>query len=491
VPERASERLNRWLEEKLPQMRPGERLPTSGEFARQFGVSQLTVKRVLKAFAEKGLVVGIAGKGTFVAPMPAESVGETIDTPRTSAENLCRHLEDLISRGALRRGDALPPIKSVTLQFKVTPATVIAAYKMLQANGRVTKVGKSFWVGTFEQILFPSPKKEVYLFYDDTVDLGDAFENGFLAMSYQKMQNELLFHGYVLRYDTLSNMEARFRRWLRRGAFPYGIVLYDIDTEKYASVGPAFSAFLDKAKKASASPPSALIDWTAGHTAKTPRGVHSFQRGHVSTSAAKALARHLTDRRAARIVFFAGEFDNVWRSYWGWILVKVRTELKEIDERVETRFVVRPEKSQGSSRPTQPHILQVSELADGTGKWLHKYSKQSPEVIRSEMSAANRFEDAFPLHRDAHAWVFSTDRDAVEACEWAREHGIDVPKTLSIIGLENSPRYYRHGLTTCAPDWETNGYLMAHCIIGDIPIAKTTKGFVATRARVLEQLTSR
>ena len=45
---------------------PGERLPTEGEMAKQFGVSIITVRHAMSGLCEKGLVERKQGKGTFV-----------------------------------------------------------------------------------------------------------------------------------------------------------------------------------------------------------------------------------------------------------------------------------------------------------------------------------------------------------------------------------------------------------------------------------------
>jgi hypothetical protein len=61
----------------------------------------------------------------------------------------------------------------------------------------------------------------------------------------------------------------------------------------------------------------------------------------------------------------------------------------------------------------------------------------------------------------------------------------------SLVSLDNDPRFYHLGLTYCGPDWDTIGYQMAHAIIGDFPVARTSKGFIKTKAGVLEKLTTR
>jgi GntR family transcriptional regulator len=46
--------------------RPGDRLPSEAELCRRYGVSPMTVRRVINILAEQGVVVTAQGRGTFV-----------------------------------------------------------------------------------------------------------------------------------------------------------------------------------------------------------------------------------------------------------------------------------------------------------------------------------------------------------------------------------------------------------------------------------------
>ena len=56
------------------EMKPGDRLPSEAETARQFGVSRITSKRALQMLAAEGLIRRIPGRGSFVieGKAPAE-----------------------------------------------------------------------------------------------------------------------------------------------------------------------------------------------------------------------------------------------------------------------------------------------------------------------------------------------------------------------------------------------------------------------------------
>lgn len=49
------------------QLQPGDKLPTEGDLAKQFGVSQITIRNALSYLERDGLIVRNRAKGTFVA----------------------------------------------------------------------------------------------------------------------------------------------------------------------------------------------------------------------------------------------------------------------------------------------------------------------------------------------------------------------------------------------------------------------------------------
>ncbi|WP_229680396.1 GntR family transcriptional regulator [Saccharopolyspora thermophila] len=51
---------------------PGARLPTELELAEIYGVARGTIRRAVADLVERGAVVVVHGRGTFVADVPAE-----------------------------------------------------------------------------------------------------------------------------------------------------------------------------------------------------------------------------------------------------------------------------------------------------------------------------------------------------------------------------------------------------------------------------------
>ena len=71
-----------------------------------------------------------------------------------------------------------------------------------------------------------------------------------------------------------------------------------------------------------------------------------------------------------------------------------------------------------------------------------------------------------------------------------KAQGLRVPQDISIIGFQNDPRFYHLGISTCGPDWDGMGYVMAHAIIGDVKLARSQKGFLKVRGLMVDKLTT-
>nr|WP_234436181.1 GntR family transcriptional regulator [Streptomyces sp. NRRL S-813] len=54
-------------------LQPGARLPAERDLAQEYGVAYLTVRRAAQVLRERGLILTVHGRGTFVAnPVPPE-----------------------------------------------------------------------------------------------------------------------------------------------------------------------------------------------------------------------------------------------------------------------------------------------------------------------------------------------------------------------------------------------------------------------------------
>jgi GntR family transcriptional regulator len=58
-------------------LRPGARLPGERDLGTEYGVAYLTARRAIRELRERGLVVTLPAKGTFVAYPPEPEAGST------------------------------------------------------------------------------------------------------------------------------------------------------------------------------------------------------------------------------------------------------------------------------------------------------------------------------------------------------------------------------------------------------------------------------
>jgi DNA-binding FadR family transcriptional regulator len=66
----------------------------------------------------------------------------TIDIRGSSASEIAESLRELVERGSLRSGDALPPVRTLAESLGVNRNTVAAAYRHLTVAGLVVTHGR-------------------------------------------------------------------------------------------------------------------------------------------------------------------------------------------------------------------------------------------------------------------------------------------------------------------------------------------------------------
>ncbi|MDT0304853.1 winged helix-turn-helix domain-containing protein [Streptomonospora wellingtoniae] len=55
---------------------PGARLPAERDLAEEYGVAYMTVRRAMQVLRERGVVVTVHGKGTFIAQDALPNIGQ-------------------------------------------------------------------------------------------------------------------------------------------------------------------------------------------------------------------------------------------------------------------------------------------------------------------------------------------------------------------------------------------------------------------------------
>jgi DNA-binding transcriptional regulator YhcF (GntR family) len=487
----AGEQLARWIRDRLREAGPGGTFPTDRALAKRFGVSDRYVRKVMNRYRDQGLVVRVRGKGTFSPGIAAST--EEIEVPRKPTDRAVGDaVREMIHCGDIKRGEPLPPVKYLAVRLKVSQGSVIAAYRGLCATGLVVKIGRTFWVGDLRSVVFPRRRRDIVFFRFDTSDYEPLFTASLLSLAYRKMEKELSAYGYRLHYESTANLEQLSARWKGSGAAPHAVVLCEISNREFETVlpllrpvfegmrGHAPRLFIDLSPKGEEGPDTVDV-----LTQRWDR--HLLARGHLFTSSARALAHYLVERGYRAVTVFHDEVHESRRDLWSFVaMFRIRAELKRLDRDFSFRIVIRRDRPGG----VRGYFKHHSELRNAAEAEVARYGER-PAAIAEEIvgykGQKTLLADASP-HR---AVVLATGEEAAKVFDRGIREGLRFPRDMGIVTLQVDSRYLDRGITYCGPDWETIGYLMAHAVMGDIAVARTRKGFIRTRATVMERMTTR
>lgn len=440
---------------------------------------------------------------------PLDEPDNVAATPErvTAAQRLRDALYRRICNGEIRRGEALPSVKYLTREYRVSRRTVVAAYRMLRTEGRIEKVGKVFWCGG-PPIERPRvrQRKDVFLFTDSTGDLTHLFANPYYGAAYRAFEETLARHGFLVRYSPVERLEAVVRSWKRTHRVPHGIAFSDLGGSGHVNpkellTQSGFGALPGRTP--------VLIDLRAKVTRRqTPaaaagihgRAVFFVHRPALSQTVREELARFIAaDNPSAVSMVIPEDFLIPHRSgtphgsgyypagrppFWVlWDFVDLRKRLRALAPTMPVRLsVLRGNQGRCLDEPSLRSRIEVHE---------HAVAFERPVFGPEELTVCAGVDTIPQPSSGRELWVLRTDRDAAEALACAERRGARVPDRLSIVSLDNDPAYYHLGLTRCELDWERLGYQMAHAIVGDFPVPRTREGCLRVAARVVEKLTTR
>lgn len=468
---------------------PGSRLPTDREVAERFGVSLRTVARVMGDLARKGLVRRVRGKGTFVPDAAAKPTLDAEALVHTPQPPLIEQVFGLICNGEYRRGEALPSVKYLSRRFHVAPATVVQAYRELCARRVVTKVGKTFWVGGFRALLRPRNGREVFFLVKNHETLERLFDEAtFGGRAFRVLDDTLADAGCLVHYRFVSEFGWLFEQWGRSGRLPLGLVLVDGDEMTLGDWPPELREIVRKQRLREI---AVVLDWAGGWAPGITRAECVLSHSHTATVVSRALARFMTTGGFSATTFFV---DTALLEYaLGTLFDYLRTfsEAQHLQAGYPCALMV-------LGRSPQLFDRVPPAVADSL---LGKYSPLPFAELRARhVDEADSPAQAFAhvWERDQHharrvagpLWVFASDELATHALTWAQQRRIRVPRQLNLISLQSGTRYYSYGLSRCSPDWENAGYLMAHALLGDLPIPHSHRGYLDFPARIRENQTT-
>jgi len=206
----AAASFTRWLDGRLD-TGVYARLPTLAALARRFGVSVPTVRAALRPYERDGRCRCVQGRGSFagIPPLPAEDPAAS----QSSVEKLAGLLRRQIALGSLKTGGFLPLVKQTAITHRVTPATVIAAYRALVRLGLVSHAGRRYRVGA-GAAAGADRRRDVVLLVPDRSAPADLLTGAELHQAFSEMEYELARHGLALGFRPARPGRAGARRRL-------------------------------------------------------------------------------------------------------------------------------------------------------------------------------------------------------------------------------------------------------------------------------------
>jgi DNA-binding transcriptional regulator YhcF (GntR family) len=473
--------LIQWLEQQIAGGSPGMQLPVDAKLQKAFALSRSTVRRVMSEFARQGKIVRIKGEGNFV---PGGIDTSRLAAKKSAPQRIMSEVTTCIARGEMKIGQPLPQITAFSRKFNTSARNVSAAYSLLCDKGLASRAGSAYMVGSVKDVLTAGIRDYVYFVLHRFSDLETLYKHHEAEWALKKLELELLEYNHRVLYTTYERLDDELRLWRRENRCPRGLVLFGSDEGlvsrmDFSAIKPSI-ARLRNAFKFSKIPVLCI----AKDFICKEKGFLFYSMPHMITTVRRKLAHYITSRGIANAIIAVNEK----RCAPGRSLTDAFRIVPEIDNfspAVKVRLLVRPiSRTIGTAtsllralyaiHPPEHHLLRMS-----------KYRPWSQREFESLFATTNDITAYLKRDSLADCVVFNDEQTALEVLNAGALQ--TKKRTIKAIGLENSAGYAARNLTCCIPDWETTGYLLAHALIGDIPVARSSRGFIDCSARVIER----
>lgn len=481
-----SERFSQWVEKVIAEPGAGDCLPTIDELTQRFGLSRTWVKQKLKPYIANGLLTTIRGSGTFVTSRMPRSP-EPIRLPtRTSPHSIADALVNDIATGSLKHGNPLPAVKLLCRQFKTGHGTVTRAYRILQEKGLARKVGRKFWVGGMQSLRSFGARKSIVCFNFSEGDPSDLTAGNELGRAYQAMEHELHTHRLNLQFEDCAQLDL----FLRPGALAKsdcaGIVISGLTEERFVTLCPRLQALAPAAARLGK---RVLLCGAHRKKKRIPKGMHYFAHGTIVTNVVRTAAQSCFVKGFQDIVLlFREREDNLKDNRF---LIRFISESLMRNPKARITYLIQPHRP--GQTPESIFTRTPAFKKAGTFEYmeglLSKYEPRTMDDMYRMVKLGDNFDELLAGAPRKAVWLTKEASTAREASNWCDSHRVSVPSEAALLCFDDDLSMCHRGIASCVPDWNTIGYIMAHALIGDIPLEKSRKGFLRTPAVLFERRT--
>ena len=399
-------------------------------------------------------------------------------------------LEEYIFQGKWKAGRTLPGYDEVCKRFRVSPNTVRKVYQELANRGIVQKIGKFYYV-TIPEFNSQQYPAFVIFFSGKNTNLTSFFTHPTFGLTFQKVENHLLTKSCRMIFEKYENLESVLQNLTNSGKLIRGIILggendISLPYDRYITIRKRLQKSISLLK---ADSPQVITITKNFLEPKVPWFFLSV--GHQITIIRRELAHFIREKHFERIRFFLQEDRDSANTIVD--AFRLLPEIENFKTTIDCRFSIKL-----SSQTYEQFLLKLfrSKSIEEIESRLSKYRKMNFKEIEKLIDVVDYFpwkeksRDTRLSWRKKEIWIFQKDEDAVEAKKTLNSWKISIPGQVSLLSFENNPEYLHHGVSACIPDWETTGYQLGRALLSEGIVSKTSKGFLATSALVLERLTT-
>jgi DNA-binding transcriptional regulator YhcF (GntR family) len=430
----------------------------------------------MEPFVQSGAIVRVRGSGCWIQQLPP---GKPAAAAR-AVDHVAHYYRRQIAAGHLKTGTVLPLVKEMAYQNRCAARTVIGALRQLIAEGLICKTGRSYRVMFEHGTTVQQRSAEIIVYNCNGTFTQMTTASELKTPAYRAMELELNRMGCTVCYRSAAHLQRDLQARAQRP--PRGIMVGWFLQSEYKN----YCALLQRLHRSAGRGVQMLVV-TASHS-RPPRHISQLCTGNVTTVRARRLAEFIRDNPARSVCYFQryASPDLSEYAYAIKILRDISHFCSGIALHSRVQFTTRYSNALARFRA---HSAQVQkQYVQG---FLSKYPAFCFERFYPTIDVGCGAQIDFSRYLNWKVWVFDRDEDAVAGLRWLERRGRAVPAEYQLITLEGSDEHFGEGLTICNSDWQTTGYLMAHALLGDMPIARTGHGFLRTEARVFPRRTTR
>ena len=482
---RPSQIFIQWIEAVIADPSAGECLPTISELAQRFGLSPTSIKHLLKPYITRNMLTAIRGKGTYITSRMSPSKQPITLRTLVSADSIANALTDDIATGKLKQGDPLPAVKFLCKQFRVGQSTVTQAYRRVAEKGLARKVGRNYWVGGLQSIRSFRARKTIACFNFSEGDASDLTSANDIYKAFAAMEYELQNFRLDLHFEDGAQCDRSLHPRFFSQSDCAGVIITGVRVARFALLQPRIQKLVPVLPRTG----KRILVCGADPECSIPKQVSYFCHGTIITNTVRTAAEYCFTKDFKDISLLFREKEDNFRDLR--FLIRFISESRMRNPKVRFHFLIQTLRLESSPE----NIFQRASSYKRSGSFdyleglLSKYEKMTMDDLYRMITISVNLDDLLTRVPQGAIWVTKDASTALQVVEWCTSHHIRIPSSAAILTFDQSQLLQYRGIATCVPDWHTMGYLMAHALIGDIPMKKSRRGFLRTPAILYNRAT--